>query len=665
LKGIFAILVVLTFFSACRKFPEPANPALEKSTKFQAYSDALSDCGGTSVDSALRCVKDIYDIDTLSDIDHEIWNNYGLATAYHFNNQDLEASEVISELLPETESLELLFERAELLHLRSQIYNGSNKLLLAAEDKYQAANIYQQLGLNGKASLSYMEIANLHYKTGNYLFTVENARISMRLITNMKEKIAGDSLRLMWVTNTLALGYNQLGQLDSAMKYFDLSYDLANNLEDEFWAGLVTGNKAIVYQKKGQYEEAIENLKVDIRLSLKHNELSSAASSLIMIGEIFFLNNDLKQSRIFCDSAFLFLEKKRDPSRLSNYYDMMSRWYEKHGDFDSSLLFYRKHIIFRDSVQSVHLNAQLQQIQNEKQFENQLIDYNLLKAENELRKNDLLVSNISIVTFLIISVLLLVLLYTIRRNNRKLKELNQSLENKVATRTARLRIINKELDTYLYRVSHDVRRPILTILGLLQVAEITGNDERTTIRKIIRKTANEMDRMLMKLQMAYNLDKEDKGDKLLINLNSYLKEKILELNKDFPGTVIDLKESVNVDIKLNLPLLNMVIFNILENACVFSLNGNNTVNVFLEGTDEDVLIRVHDNGIGIDQAFLDDIFEPYKRFHNKSTGSGLGLHLAKRAIRKIGGQIHVKSVLGKESEFCIYIPFKSRWYKEN
>ncbi len=663
MRSIFFITFIIVILSGCGKSSEEEIDVLKKSKELQLFYNALHDCRAMPPSAALSCAKDIYNIDTLTGINHEIWNKYGLAVAYRNSNEEQKALELISEVLPETERMELLFERAEFFYLRSVIYNSSRKLLFAAENKYQAANIFTQLGLKSKASQCYEDLANIHYGTANYLLTVENSKISMELIDEMKLRAKEDSIRLMRVNNTLALGYIQLNQLDSAMKYFEASRNLAEEVKNEFWAGLMIGNEAIIYQKRGLYDKAIANLEHDLKLSFHYKDLGSAASSLMRIGEIYLSKDDMSQSRIFCDSAFQNIREIKDSRRLSAYYSLMSKWYEKNGQYDSSLFFYRKHITFRDSSQSVELNVQLQQVQNEKQFEQQLIDYNLLKAENELRKNELLISSISIITFLTIMILLIVLLYTIRRNNRKLKELNQNLESKIATRTAKLRIINKELDTYLYRVSHDVRRPILTILGLLQVSEITDGEEQKSIRQIIKRTANEMDRMLKKLQMAYNLDKEDKGDSLSINLNAYLQEKIQELSKDFPDTDIELNCEKDISVDLNLSLFNMVIFNIMENACVFSFNEGDTVKVFVEEISGETLIRVYDNGIGIEEAFLDDIFEPYMRFHSKSTGSGLGLYLAKGAMRKLGGRIQVKSVVGVQSEFSVYIPSRSQWLK--
>jgi hypothetical protein len=143
----------------------------------------------------------------------------------------------------------------------------------------------------------------------------------------------------------------------------------------------------------------------------------------------------------------------------------MSQWFDLKQDPTNALKYYRKHIVFRDSVQSIKINSQLQQIQNQKRLEKQLSDITLLKKENELKEKRLAVSRISVIAFVLVSVLLAGLLYMIRRGNKQLNELNRVLENKVKARTERLRKINKELDNYLYRASHDVRRPILTILG--------------------------------------------------------------------------------------------------------------------------------------------------------------------------------------------------------
>lgn len=653
-----AFIVFCIGLYSCEKAPDITDTLALKMRNLQEYSDALTRCKGGHVDSILLCAKAAVDIDTIVGIDQDVWRAYATARALFHNNLGLEAIEVIDDILPRTENPDLLFERAELLMLRSSLISNTYQMELAAEDLYKAADIYSQLDLARKASSCYVSIANLQYNTANYPLAVENGLRVIELLHGIFPQEHEDSIRLMQVYNTIGLAYFKQNNIDSAQRNYDRSYAMATLLKEEFWQALVAGNAADIYLAKGMVKEAIESYKNDIRTSLKHNDPTSAALSLLSLGAIYVSERQLELGRQYYDSAYALLIQSGRPISLSKYNYLMSQWFDLKQDPINAFKYYKKYIVFRDSVQSVQINSQLQQIQNQKRLEKQLSDITLLKKENELKEKELTISRISVIAFVLVSVLLAVLLYIIRRGNKQLNELNRVLENKVKARTERLRKINQELDTYLYRASHDVRRPILTILGLVHIASLTTESERIEIFGAIQKTANQMDKMLKKLQMAYELEKEKKSNSVRISLNEYVTHKIEELHKEYPLMNFKIIESDQVIVKSNVTLINIIVMNILENASIFSMDHSDRVTITLRNGNGLAYIAIKDQGIGIEPAFIENIFEPYVRCSNKSTGSGLGLYLAMKAAKLIGGNITATSTVNQGSEFIVMIPVK-------
>jgi signal transduction histidine kinase len=656
--AIAAFIVFCIGLYSCERAPDMADTLALKMKNFQEYSEALTRCKDGQVDSILLCAKAAIDIDTITGIDPSVWQAYATARALFHNNQDLDAIEVIDDILPRIENPNLLLERAELLMLRSSIIGNTYQMELTAEDLYKAADIYLQLGLVRKASSCYVSIANLQYNTANFPLAIENGLRAIELLDGIFPMEREDSIQLMQVYNTIGLGYYKQNNIDSAQRNYDRSYSMATLLKDEFWQALVAGNAADIYLAKGMVKEAIESYTNDIRTSLKHNEPTSAALSLLSIGEIYVSARQLEVGRQYYDSAYALLSQSGRPLSLSKYNYLMSQWFDLKLDPGNALKYYKKHIEFRDSVQSTQINSQLQQIQNQTRLERQLSDITLLKKENELKEKELTISRISVIAFVLVSVLLAGLLYIIRRGNMQLNALNQVLENKVKARTERLRKINQELDTYLYRASHDVRRPILTILGLVQIATLTTENERVVIFDAIQKTAKEMDKMLRKLQMAYELEKEKKGERVQIGINKYVTLKIEELHKEYPGMHFEIIESDQVIVKSNVNLINIIVMNILENACIFSVDHSDRVTITVRNGNGLAYIVIKDQGIGIEPEFIENIFEPYVRCSIKSTGSGLGLYLAMKAAKRIGGNITATSTLNQGSEFIVMIPVK-------
>jgi len=653
-----AFIVFCIGLYSCERAPDAANALALKMKNFQEYSEALSQCKEGNVDSTLLCAKATIDIDTIVGIDPNVWHAYATARVFFRDNMGLEAIEVIDSILPRTQNPDLLFERAELLMLRSSLIANTYRMELTAEDLYKAADIYLQLGLTRKASSCYVSIANLQYNTANYPLAIENGHRVIDLLYGSLPMTHDDSIQLMQVYNTIGLGYYKQNNIDSAERYYDRSYAMATLLKEEFWQALVAGNAADIYLAKGMIKEAIESYKNDIHTSLKHNDPTSAALSLLSLGEIYVSEKQLELGKQYYDSASTLLLQSGRPISLSKYNQLMSQWYDLKHDPINAFKYYKKHIVLRDSVQSVQINSKLQQIQNQKRLEKQLSDIALLKKENELKEKKLTISSISVIAFVLVSALLAVLLYIIRRGNKQLNELNHALENKVKARTERLRKLNQELDTYLYRASHDVRRPITTILGLVQIAALTNESEWIEIFNAIHKTANGMDKMLRKLQMAYELEKEKKSNSVQININKYLTPKIEEVQKEYPQINFEVIESDQVVVKSNVNLINIIVMNILENASIFSADRSDRVTITVRNGNGLAYIVIKDQGIGIEPEFIGKIFEPYVRCSIKSTGSGLGLYLAMKAAKMIDGNITATSMVNQGSEFIVMIPVK-------
>jgi signal transduction histidine kinase len=156
--------------------------------------------------------------------------------------------------------------------------------------------------------------------------------------------------------------------------------------------------------------------------------------------------------------------------------------------------------------------------------------------------------------------------------------------------------------------------------------------------------------------MAYELEKEDKNDRAPLNINNFLKLKIAELHKEYPCINFDIIESSEVIIESNVNLINIVVMNILENACIFSVNYNDRVTITTRNGNGVAYIQIKDQGVGIEPELLGNIFDPYVRCSNKSTGSGLGLYLAMKAVKMIDGNITATSKVNCGSEFLVMIP---------
>lgn len=240
---------------------------------------------------------------------------------------------------------------------------------------------------------------------------------------------------------------------------------------------------------------------------------------------------------------------------------------------------------------------------------------------------------------------------TIIRDISQLKETEEHLKYK-----------NNELDTFVYRVSHDMRGPVASMMGLYNVVKHEVLDETSLAffemynDQIIR--LNET--ILALIDLTRIKEKTAEYDTIsfeeivdgsinsfthLLGFESTKIEKIYKLHRVYNG---------------DKTLLTTIIQNLIENAIKYSRpEVDNVVQVLIElPTDKDFLtINVTDNGRGIKKAVQGDVFNMFFRGDdNSAIGSGLGLYILKNAVDKLNGKINLDSVVNEGTSFTITIP---------
>lgn len=242
----------------------------------------------------------------------------------------------------------------------------------------------------------------------------------------------------------------------------------------------------------------------------------------------------------------------------------------------------------------------------------------------------------------------------------ELKTTNISLENRIRERTILLQEVNEELDRFLYRSSHDLRRPLTTLLGLVEVANITLSDaDSRELFTQVRLTAIQMDRLLKKLQMVSEINQSSIDILKPMNIEALMNK----VNESFDELLQ--KKSIDFRFKHSLPevmdyhpfFLQVILHNVIENSIVFSKDKEPWMEVSITLEKASLKIVVKDNGLGIDKKYLDIVLNMYFRANERSQGNGLGLYVAKKAIDKLNGDIHVDSKLNEFTEVTIVLPY--------
>jgi PAS domain S-box-containing protein len=246
---------------------------------------------------------------------------------------------------------------------------------------------------------------------------------------------------------------------------------------------------------------------------------------------------------------------------------------------------------------------------------------------------------------------------------RKLREMNVELEKRVAERTAELEARNKELETFTFSVSHDLKAPLRGIDGysrlLMEEHYESLDEESRRFLLTIREATRQMNRLIDDL-LDYSRMERRPVRKEPVNISSLVDLLLAEKN----GIITE----KNAEVKVEIPFhhvradrdgLALVLRNFLDNALKFvDPSRKPLIEIGGKETDQTWTIWVRDNGIGFDMAFHDRIFGIFQRLHRleEYEGTGVGLAIVKKAMERMGGRAWAESTPGEGSTFYMEVP---------
>ncbi|HEX5167724.1 MAG TPA: HAMP domain-containing sensor histidine kinase [Cyclobacteriaceae bacterium] len=220
---------------------------------------------------------------------------------------------------------------------------------------------------------------------------------------------------------------------------------------------------------------------------------------------------------------------------------------------------------------------------------------------------------------------------------------------------------NTELDRFVYSTSHDLRAPLTSILGLINIVD--QSDNPTEIKKYVGMMR---DRIFLLDKFIKDITDYSRNNRLevqrqKINL-SQVSQEVWELLKYTP-------EAKEIDFQLEIPKdvvietdqnrLKTVLLNLVSNAIRYhdTRKSDRYVRLRYQMNGKGYHIKVEDNGQGIPHSYHTKVFDMFYRANESSKGSGLGLYIVKETVSKMSGTIQLESAPGVGSTFTIKLPY--------
>lgn len=554
----------------------------------------------------------------------------------------------------------------------------------ALECHFQAIDVNEKRGNKEDMAITYNNIGFVYFKLKDYERALDFYKKSLDVKSSISSNYDLDRLLI-----NMALCYNQLKKYKEAEKFINRAIDICKvscnpsvQIEAEFSLGISLSEQL-------RKQESISHFELSLKLARQQGDKRFQIENLLNLAIV-------KEHQGFRSEAIAFLKEAESIAISTNYslslidvYKEFSKIYKSQSDFANSSKYQSKYIQLKDSIYSEDLIKNLAKVQtNYAEREN----IKTIKEKDQiLELRQALINRQRIQYVFIIAITLLVLglalvllvankrqqrasaeltkaKVLIEEQNRMLAEQNKELDARVKARTAELSKSNKmlievnsELDNFLYKTSHDIRGPLVTLKGLCNLALIEAKEP--SLRDILDKLDGQSDKMAKILSRLTAVGKVNQSNlyPVKINFKAILDDvlKSEESNSQPKNIKVSYEVAHNVSMISDAELVTSILENLIDNGIKF-YNNSSRVSPFVHVTvvqeSNHVVVKVEDNGIGILNAEHDQVFHMFMRASERSETGGVGLYLSKICTDKLGGEIRLERSGKEGSLFVIQFP---------
>jgi signal transduction histidine kinase len=230
------------------------------------------------------------------------------------------------------------------------------------------------------------------------------------------------------------------------------------------------------------------------------------------------------------------------------------------------------------------------------------------------------------------------------------------------SQNAELKKINKELDSFVYSVSHNLRAPLMSVLGLLDLAKHENQNNKSELDQyfsMMETSIHKLDETVKEI-LDYSRNARQNLSIEKIDLKKMIDDHFDKM-QFMPGSQ-NIQRFVKIEKKSDFYSdnyrLSVIMNNLISNAIKYHdpKKDSSMIRIAVTVDEEKAVMIFEDNGIGIEERYLDKVFDMFFRGTETNKGAGLGLYIVKEAIDKLKGKILIQSRVGQGTMFSIELP---------
>ncbi|MBE0661990.1 MAG: tetratricopeptide repeat protein [Bacteroidales bacterium] len=630
-----------------------------------------------------------------------------LGVYYWYKGEFDSAIQAFKPIICLTESPQLLMRLARANNNIGAMYNRLQQPDSARKYLTEALRIDSERGNKPGVAKTQHDLSIMYYRLGKFELSL---RYQLESIKVNEEQ--NDTLRLIHGYNVLGNIYSSLKKDDKALEKYLKAIELDSLYEPTSMAAQFYNNiaanlcdkpeefeNAIMYASRGlkeaigkndntlisilhcniaaaylsvdQPEKSLDELKTALSYSLKEKSPKELDGLYLTLAKTHLMLGNIDSAKFYGNKSLGISEASKAIKRQSEALNILHLADSTAGNYRSSLDYFQKAGALRDSMWNVENRNRISELEiiyetDQRENANQLLD-----EQNKL--NQKVIRNQKLLIILSISILVLTIIILFRERWIKKKILIKNAEivkqkDEINNQNFKLLELNSTKDKFFSIVSHDLRGPFSALVSLLQILEeeydqMNDDEKRQVIHLLHESSTNTFNLLINLLDWSRTQTGMIENKPVRIELHAATQK------------VIDLLESRARQKKLNLiieipdflyafadpHLLQSILINLINNAIKYSMP-DNIIRISVLPTENDVKICVIDNGIGIPENRIKDLFRLDSNFKqpgtNQEPGTGLGLIMVHEFMQLIGGRISIFSEVGKGSTFCVTLPAK-------
>lgn len=576
-------------------------------------------------------------------------------------------------------------------------YRACVELAVGLEDTWYLADAKNNFGL-------------YYLFQGNYPLALQYLQEALSI-----DQSQSDFIDPVITLNNIGVIHEEMGNLNKALEYYQRAVDEAYRLGGEIneaFGDLCLGYMA--YKKKN-YPEAKKYYQKALRSYERQQYQTRLAETLFYLGEVYLAENEFEQALEYENRALrIYLELKsindlptmyrviakiyqnmnKDavalqyyeraveiarendmPTELVTIYDEMANMYIGEKDYKNAYKYQMLYRTVNDTIYGIEAKNRISEMEIAYELKVKKVEFDKLKAEQVVNKTILRQRTLLAVGAVLIALLIALLALSYYRESRQKSRHNRRLEKEVAERTAELRAANakllesnEDLEKFTYLASHDLKEPLRNISSFINLIqrriEELHNPELNEYLQFVMINSKRMYRLVEDVLTLSRLNAGETLETSSLDVKDVVEDVCMSMDR--------LIREKNAQIEVgDLPFIEaprahlfLIFKNLIENGIKYNEAPFPKINIYCR-TDyckNEYQFVVRDNGIGIDPRYHAEVFEMFKRLNSreKYMGTGMGLAICRKILKKYGGEIGLCSKKGEGAAFYFSFPINEQ-----